>query len=173
MLIRMNEHRIEFKKVFITQVAELKPNDFISDQSLETVCIQRKLDLSSTAIKQCIRELEPAIGKVYKVRLQRLKSAGYVVLEALDQSNLAVEEGSKKLRRVCKRTSKRLGYVDINKLPDDAKSNHINKKMAFDSLAAIANCTVSGPKLTKQEVLVIDSAVNELKALEAFRKAGI
>ena len=165
----INEHRIRFKHEFLEQyVKNLKPGDVISDLDLKLWCENRNINLTKIELIQVVRELELTIGKAFKLRLKRLRSTGYTVLESLEQMNYATEQGQKRIKNTLSKTADRYKAVDVNKLPLNLQKELTNKIIAVESLVQIAEYSLNKPKITKKQINLLTSSAAEIKVEGEF-----
>lgn len=167
----MLEKRMLFKEMFKNQVSITSVGETLLDSGLLEAAKRNGFPLTINEIKSCIRELETVLGEELKVRLRRKWKEGYQVVSAIDQSRLAVKEGSRRLKSTCKRTAKRLGYVNTANMSSEEILDHTSKAQAFKALAALAGYTKETAVLTHEEVSVVDSAVRQIEAIQAIKKS--
>src|SRR5271155_1478899 len=105
---RVNENKIKFRKLFMVMASQLKSGAFIGDQSLENTCLENGINLRPLQIQECIRSLEVKIGRQYRLRLARVRSEGYQVLEGDEQYHKASDECAKKVVKTCKKAATRV-----------------------------------------------------------------
>ena len=103
-MFQENEHRQEFRKQFLELIKDTEFGTKITDVDLITFAMTRNIQLSTTEIKQVIWAMEHEIGETFHKRLKRLKNEGYIILEPKAQANLAVQEGSTKIKKTLKNT---------------------------------------------------------------------
>lgn len=170
MAFNANEHRQEFKKVFIESIRNTPQGSVLKDDDVIGMTAAHNINLTPLEIKQCIRDMEKKIGEELLIRLKRLRGAGYYILDARDQANLAAKEGGEKVKRVLKKTSQRLKAVDSSKLTAQEQKILLDRTMAYNSLLNIIQNSVARRELKESQIQVLGATSSNLQALALFSR---
>lgn len=163
-----NEHRLEFKKLLLRQLEKMEPGHEITDEKLMELIKENEIEISLLEAMAVVRDLEDSIGKLYRIRLKRIRGKGYLCLEPREQVNFAVAEGGRKIKRACKKTAKRLRHVNHEKLTAEERKELAYRVMGVDSLLNIIEGTVNSNRLLEEKTKLLDTTETTLRAMELF-----
>ena len=169
----MSEERIKFLELLIAFLKNRPVGAIIGDPALTDLCRTNSIRITKQQTMEYIRRGEAEIGKQLKIRLHRLRNEGYQVLEGEAQILNISKIAGHKIYRAAKQADERLDAVDTSGLSISLKNDVASKQLALRSFKQIVEHSIKDNVIEMKQVRVLESAANELRALEQLKKVGV